>query len=90
MEIKIETKFSPNDVAIGYHNGDFYRLRIDVIEVNFNSSYTSSKDIRYWCTAIMPEGCETTFCQYFEEHELMTKEEFKEKFENFINEYYDK
>ena len=89
MEIKIETKFSPNDMAIGYYNGDFYRFNVGYIEIETNTLHNRTH-IRYHCTAIVPEGSELTFRQDFEEHELMTKEEFKEKIENFINEYYDK
>lgn len=89
MEIKIGTKFSPNDVAIGYYNGNFYRFRVDDIEIESRTLYNRTR-IRYHCTALMPEGSELTFCHDFEEHELMTKEEFKEKTGKFINEYYDK
>ena len=85
MEVKIETKYSPHEVVIGYYNGFFHRFRIDNIEIRLQTQYNNAT-ILYHCTALVPKDCECTFSHTFEQHELKTEKEFKEMMENILKE----
>jgi len=83
MEVTITTKFRVGDIVYGYYHHGLSKFRIDRIKVEYDSRWDSSL-VQYECTAIVPEDCEVTFAETFEESCLVTKSELIEVMRNLI------